>query len=123
MRLARFIEGNEAVTGLVVNDQIHVYGELGSDPFGEYLLLHEVDETSLKSFIEMLIGGRNPRVYELEWVESRFIMPMIPSEVWAAGVTYKRSVDAREEETETKGIYDMVYESERPEIILKGLGY
>jgi len=35
-------------------------------------------------------------------------------------VTYLRSRDAREDETLVKGIYDRVYESERPELFFKG---
>jgi 2-dehydro-3-deoxy-D-arabinonate dehydratase len=34
-------------------------------------------------------------------------------------VTYLRSKEAREYETKTKGIYDMVYEAERPENFFK----
>jgi 2-dehydro-3-deoxy-D-arabinonate dehydratase len=40
-------------------------------------------------------------------------------EVWAAGVTYLRSREAREEESHQIGVYDRVYYAERPEIFLK----
>jgi 2-dehydro-3-deoxy-D-arabinonate dehydratase len=40
-------------------------------------------------------------------------------EVWAAGVTYQRSEEARMEESGTPDIYSMVYRAERPEIFLK----
>lgn len=40
-------------------------------------------------------------------------------EVWAAGVTYKRSEEARREESGTPDVYAKVYEAERPEIFLK----
>jgi fumarylacetoacetate (FAA) hydrolase family protein len=123
MKLVRFMEGPNAAAGIIAEGKVHVYDTLGPDPFGEYLLLHDVDETPLESFLEMLIEGRKPRIYQHDWVEQQFIMPIVPSEVWAAGVTYKRSVDAREDETDVKGIYDMVYESERPEILFKGFGY
>jgi 2-dehydro-3-deoxy-D-arabinonate dehydratase len=45
--------------------------------------------------------------------------PLGTQEVWAAGVTYLRSRDARLEETHTPDIYDRVYEAERPELFLK----
>lgn len=45
--------------------------------------------------------------------------PLRPVEVWAAGVTYARSRDARESETTVRNIYDKVYEAERPELFLK----
>jgi 2-dehydro-3-deoxy-D-arabinonate dehydratase len=47
------------------------------------------------------------------------LLPVVPPEVWAAGVTYERSREARLAETTTVGIYDKVYEAERPEVFLK----
>lgn len=44
-------------------------------------------------------------------------------EVWGSGVTYARSRDAREAETEVKDIYDRVYEADRPEIFFKAIGW
>jgi 2-dehydro-3-deoxy-D-arabinonate dehydratase len=41
------------------------------------------------------------------------------TEVWAAGVTYKRSAEARVEESSTPDIYTRVYQAERPEIFFK----
>ena len=40
-------------------------------------------------------------------------------EVWAAGVTYQRSEEARREEIGTPDVYSMVYNADRPEIFLK----
>jgi len=53
-----------------------------------------------------------PAPYEL-------LMPLEPSEVWCAGVTYERSRDARIEESAVKDVYALVYEAERPELFLK----
>jgi 2-dehydro-3-deoxy-D-arabinonate dehydratase len=44
-------------------------------------------------------------------------------EVWACGVTYSRSRDAREAETDIKNIYDRVYEAKRPELFFKAIGW
>ncbi|MEI2708642.1 MAG: fumarylacetoacetate hydrolase family protein [Chitinophagaceae bacterium] len=44
-------------------------------------------------------------------------------EVWAAGVTYLRSRDARKEESAVADIYQKVYEAERPEIFSKSIGW
>jgi 2-dehydro-3-deoxy-D-arabinonate dehydratase len=41
------------------------------------------------------------------------------TEVWAAGVTYYRSRQARMEVSATADIYDLVYDSERPELFFK----
>jgi 2-dehydro-3-deoxy-D-arabinonate dehydratase len=45
--------------------------------------------------------------------------PLGGQEVWAAGITYERSRQARAEETRTPDIYERVYEAERPELFLK----
>ena len=46
----------------------------------------------------------------------RLTIPVTPTEVWGAGVTYKRSADFREEGS---GIYDKVYAADRPELFFK----
>lgn len=44
-------------------------------------------------------------------------------EVWAAGVTYRRSQEARQQEAQDGGdIYARVYAAERPELFFKALG-
>lgn len=45
--------------------------------------------------------------------------PVDRQEVWAAGVTYLRSRDARMEESTEQDVYERVYDAERPEIFLK----
>lgn len=45
--------------------------------------------------------------------------PIDQQEVWAAGVTYLRSRDARMEESTQKDVYDRVYDADRPELFLK----
>jgi 2-dehydro-3-deoxy-D-arabinonate dehydratase len=51
---------------------------------------------------------------------ARLLPPIDSQEVWAAGVTYKRSQTARMEESETAAsCYDRVYASPRPEIFFK----
>ncbi|UNK70471.1 fumarylacetoacetate hydrolase family protein [Microbacterium sp. H1-D42] len=41
------------------------------------------------------------------------------TEVWAAGVTYLRSREARIEESQVKDVYSKVYDAERPELFFK----
>jgi len=100
-----------------------VFDSLGSDPFGDYIEQGQLDQLALNEYLTMLIDGQESISYDLSIIEPRLIMPMVPSEVWISGVTYKRSVEAREDETGIKGVYDLVYKAERPEITLKGLGY
>tara|TARA_R110002049_G_scaffold2750_2_gene21396 strand:+ start:100039 stop:100893 length:855 start_codon:yes stop_codon:yes gene_type:complete len=50
----------------------------------------------------------------------RWLPPIDHQEVWAAGVTYKKSQTARMEESEAAAsCYDQVYEADRPEIFFK----
>jgi 2-dehydro-3-deoxy-D-arabinonate dehydratase len=50
------------------------------------------------------------------------LLPVEPSEVWCAGVTYERSRDARIEESAVEDVYSLVYDAERPELFLKDAG-
>jgi 2-dehydro-3-deoxy-D-arabinonate dehydratase len=50
----------------------------------------------------------------------KFVAPVDKQEIWAAGVTYKRSKVAREEESKGAAqFYDKVYSAPRPELFLK----
>jgi 2-dehydro-3-deoxy-D-arabinonate dehydratase len=56
--------------------------------------------------------------------ESARILPPIGSqEVWAAGVTFERSLTARKEETVTADVYDAVYLADRPELFFKSTAH
>lgn len=69
--------------------------------------------------------SRNKEVSALEaavLMEQDLLAPIGTQEVWAAGVTYLRSRDARMEESKESGgasFYDKVYEAERPELFFK----
>jgi len=54
----------------------------------------------------------------LEVIETP-LLPVVPDEVWAAGVTYQISEEAREAESSMPEMYIDVYENERPEIFFK----
>lgn len=47
------------------------------------------------------------------------LLPIDPPEVWGCGVTYKRSAEMRDDDSE-QDIYSRVYHSNRPEIFFKG---
>lgn len=52
------------------------------------------------------------------------VAPIDPNqEVWAAGVTYLRSREARRVESTVADMYDRVYEAARPELFFKSLGW
>ncbi len=51
------------------------------------------------------------------------LAPVEPDhEVWASGVTYLRSRDAREAESTVRDVYARVYDAERPELFFKAVG-
>jgi 2-dehydro-3-deoxy-D-arabinonate dehydratase len=51
---------------------------------------------------------------------AHILAPIDSQEIWAAGVTWLRSRDARMEESETAAsLYDLVYNAERPELFFK----
>ncbi len=57
-----------------------------------------------------------------EFVGAKVLAPIGSQEVWAAGVTYYRSRDARMAESKDAGggdFYDRVYSAERPELFFK----
>src|SRR5947209_1439977 len=52
-----------------------------------------------------------------------WLAPVESQEVWAAGVTYLRSREARMEEAAARDVYAVVYEAERPELFFKAAGW
>jgi 2-dehydro-3-deoxy-D-arabinonate dehydratase len=62
--------------------------------------------------------GRAPLAGDVE-----VLPPVDYQEVWASGVTYERSRQARVEEAVVKSVYDLVFEAERPELFLKMPGW
>jgi 2-dehydro-3-deoxy-D-arabinonate dehydratase len=55
---------------------------------------------------------------------AKLVAPVDQQEIWAAGVTYKRSQEARERESEGAArFYDLVYSAPRPELFFKAPAY
>jgi 2-dehydro-3-deoxy-D-arabinonate dehydratase len=87
-----------------------------------------VSGTDLDTVAESILKRLSPPTYPLAQIEAasrnhgsgpRLARPIVPPEVWAAGVTYERSVSERRLESETPDIYTKVYLAERPEIFFK----
>lgn len=87
-----------------------------------------VTEQGLDAAMEELEQAVDVRYATHQWVDLQnapcpgtvhLLPPLDLQEVWAAGVTYLRSRDAREDESDRLGIYDKVYMAERPEIFFK----
>ena len=83
-----------------------------------------INRTDLHGFLANA-ASRDREVSALEaadLMEQDLLAPIGSQEVWAAGVTYLRSRDARMEESKGSGgasFYDKVYEAERPELFFK----
>lgn len=77
-------------------------------------ILHADDPSGLARFL------LRPDTRPIPFDEVTFLAPIDQQEVWAAGVTYKRSQVARMEESESGAShYDKVYDADRPELFLK----
>lgn len=77
-------------------------------------VLHHSDPVGLARFL------LDTRSSPISISEVRLLCPVDRQEVWAAGVTYKRSQVARMEESESGAShYDKVYTADRPELFFK----
>jgi len=85
-----------------------------------------VNKEKLYSYLLSLITEL-PRITQekaLEEITKNLLPPIGNQEVWAAGVTYLRSREARMEESAGSGaadLYDKVYAAERPELFFKSM--
>src|SRR5882757_6170869 len=77
-------------------------------------ILHSKDPAGLAKFL------LDAKAKPLPHSDVTFLAPIDRQEVWAAGVTYKRSQIARMEESESGAShYDKVYSAPRPELFFK----
>jgi len=77
-------------------------------------LLHSPDPLGLANYLV------DQKAAPIGIEEVTFLAPVDRQEIWAAGVTYKRSQVARMEESETAAShYDRVYTADRPELFFK----
>lgn len=85
-----------------------------------------INRNDLYTFLhEACLNGKTITASQAEaWCAEYLLPPIGMQEVWAAGVTYLRSRDARMEESKEAGgadCYQRVYEAERPELFFKAL--
>ncbi|PZE20597.1 fumarylacetoacetate hydrolase family protein [Paenibacillus xerothermodurans] len=121
MRIIRFLDESNAAVLAALTDQ----GKVFPLPYADFLELvrsaQQQGSTPL-ALVQRDIAGTSPLPSNLE--QLRMIVPLEAPEVWAAGVTYEKSKEARNYEA-TDGkldavtFYDKVYDAERPEIFFK----
>lgn len=84
-----------------------------------------INRSNLHQHLSELAEISEPLSFDLsQHLLSNVIAPIGNQEVWAAGVTYLRSRDARMEESKESGasdVYSKVYEADRPELFFKAL--
>jgi 2-dehydro-3-deoxy-D-arabinonate dehydratase len=115
MRLLKYLgrDGRETVGVLTEQQLIHPL----RFATGHVQTLAELLESD--DIVPMIDFLRDDRV-TLPFGSLKVLAPIDRQEVWAAGVTYKRSKTARMEESEAAAsCYDRVYASDRPELFLK----
>jgi len=72
------------------------------------------------------VSSLQPNSSAASYIANELLPPIDTQEVWASGVTYFRSKEARMDESKKSGadvFYDKVYDAERPEIFFKSTPY
>ena len=117
MKICRYTKDSDVVRiGLVVDHSTL----LDLTPAGITRLQALLEENDPAARLKSLSQANLPR-HALDQV--RLCAPVERQEVWAAGVTYLRSRDARKAESTVADMYQKVYEAERPEIFSKSIGW
>lgn len=115
MHLAKYLArtGKEAL-GLVEDELIHPL----SLAAGQYQTLTEILEADDPANAVRFLRDDDAEPVPVSSVT--LLPPIDDQEVWAAGVTYKRSKAARMEESVSSAtVYDLVYKADRPELFFK----
>ncbi len=97
------------------------------DKDGSFYLVSEADwdELVCSADLNVRVRAATGRNAVTSFDPATVLAPVVNQEVWAAGVTYYRSRNARIEESKTAGggdFYDRVYTAERPELFFKATG-
>lgn len=121
MRVIRYQDDNGSTVLAALTDQSEVYNLLYKD-FLELVEYAEDKNQSPSSLIKEVIKNQLPEKVRLE--ELSLLAPIEAPEVWAAGVTYEKSKEARNYEAtggklDATTFYDKVYDAERPELFIK----
>ncbi|QJW91051.1 2-hydroxyhepta-2,4-diene-1,7-dioate isomerase [Spirosoma taeanense] len=81
-----------------------------------------VNQDNLFARLQQMVASSEASGEYRSWTETGLLAPIGRQEVWASGVTYLRSRNARMEESKKSGgdnFYDRVYDAERPELFFK----
>lgn len=84
--------------------------------YTDLVVAADVSDRETDALARRLTGDADPVGEDFE---KRIERPLVPEEVWAAGVTYKISEEARESESDMPDSYLDVYSADRPEVFFK----
>ncbi|MFS0722561.1 fumarylacetoacetate hydrolase family protein [Paenibacillus sp. 1P07SE] len=120
MRIIRYRNG-EKVQLAAITDEDALY-PLSDPDFMSFVGRAEKEGTTPLEAVKQLIQTSQP--LQAEWQSLDLLTPIDAPEVWAAGVTYQRSREARNYEAtggklDASTFYDKVYDAERPELFMK----
>mgnify|MGYP005838348977 CR=1 FL=1 len=130
MKICRFyIPGQGARLGQLVGQKVY---DLTATDLPHFATLTALLQASATTAIETLFQAMDSSALpgyayaELDRIPTAELPHLLPpvdrQEVWAAGVTYAWSREARVQEAHSKEVYVRVYEAERPELFFKSLG-
>ncbi|MCG1007026.1 fumarylacetoacetate hydrolase family protein [Halorubrum lacusprofundi] len=112
-------EHSEGSGSLVVVDDGDAYDlSTASDDLGSFTQLARAANACDES-IDSIARDRISDSESVAFDDDDVLLPVTADEVWAAGVTYQISEQAREAESGKPEVYIDVYDSERPELFLK----
>ncbi|MGW2143166.1 fumarylacetoacetate hydrolase family protein [Nonomuraea bangladeshensis] len=116
MHIVRFVSPLSGADAVGVDDGEHVTELSGVTTVGELLRLPAAE---LRERVTAPDGARHPSAAVRRLAPVDGLM-----EVWAAGVTYRRSREARVLESERAAdVYELVYDAERPELFFKSVAW
>jgi 2-dehydro-3-deoxy-D-arabinonate dehydratase len=105
-------------SGYIVEHHDKFYA--GEDTSWDQLVIRE----NLEAHLTKTLQHQEPLAGSFADIEGSLLPPIGTQEVWASGVTYYRSRNARMEESKSAGggdFYDRVYSAERPELFFKSM--
>ncbi|MGP4079923.1 fumarylacetoacetate hydrolase family protein [Pseudalkalibacillus sp. R45] len=121
MRIIRFVNDQDTPALGAVTDENKVYRL----PYHSFLDLLEESKKRQKrplDLVNIVVSKEDPLIRDI--TELSLLVPIEAREVWASGVTYMRSKEARNYEAtggklDADTFYDKVYDADRPEIFFK----
>lgn len=121
LKFIRYRE-KEQIQGALIDDLNFIY----NIPFNNYVEFYYMLKNSSLT-VKQFIKNNDLKPIEKRIDEIELLIPIVPDEIWASGVTYLKSKEARNYEAtngelDRETFYDKVYDAPRPELFLKSTG-